>query len=180
MMADPLPLPAQVLPADAEKCALAYLCLGANVGAREQTLKQALELLELAGVEIRSRSSLYETPPWGPIAQGPYLNQVVAVCTTLSPHTLLALALRIERTLGRDRAKEMRYGPRHIDIDILLYDDVHSTDADLELPHPRILERAFVLVPLVEIAPQIIIQGRRADEALAGLDRSGIVRIDTA
>ncbi len=160
--------------------ALTYLCLGANVGERSKTLQQALELLELAGIVIATRSSLYETPPWGPIVQGPYLNQVVAAHTTLSAPALLSLALRVERTLGRDRARELRYGPRRIDIDILLFEGVESTDPDLELPHPRILERAFVLVPLLEIAPDITIQGRRADAALAALDQSAIVKFEAA
>jgi len=155
----------------------AYLCLGANLGDPRATL--ALALVRLAGpeVEIVQASALYETPPWGPVAQGVYLNQVVAVDTTLAPHALLHRALEVERQLGRDRTRETRYGPRPIDIDILAFGDVHLADAGLELPHPRLLERAFALVPLLEIAPEITIGGVRAAEALAGLDQSGIVRL---
>ncbi len=173
MMADALPQ--HTMPEiEAAQSSHAFLCLGTNMGERVTILRHALELLELAGVRISARSSLYETPPWGPIQQEPYLNQVVEVETTLSPRALLELALRVERTLGRDRAREVRYGPRRIDIDILLFDSEDFRHADLELPHPRILERAFVLVPLTEIAPDITIAGTRAADALAELDASDI------
>ncbi|MGE4373626.1 MAG: 2-amino-4-hydroxy-6-hydroxymethyldihydropteridine diphosphokinase [Xanthobacter sp.] len=155
----------------------AYLCLGANVGDRAATLAQALEMLEAAGVRVMACSALYETPPWGPIPQGPYLNQVVEVASPLPAHDLLDLALSVERTLGRDRAREVRYGPRRIDIDILLFGS-HACDDDvLQIPHPRLLERAFVLVPLVEIAPDLVVDGTRAADALRKVDTSGILRI---
>lgn len=174
MMADTLRQHLQQPESAAPLGSHAFLCLGGNIGKRAATLRQALELLELAGVRIKARSSLYETPPWGPIAQDSYLNQVVEVETSLSPRSLLELALRVERTLGRDRAREVRYGPRLIDIDILLFDSHDFRHADLQLPHPRILERAFVLVPLTEIAPDITIAGIRAADALARLDASKI------
>lgn len=155
----------------------AYLCLGSNVGERAATMATALDLMAEAGVTVRARSSLYETPPWGPVPQGPYLNQVAEVETTLSARDLLALALDTERRLGRDRANEVRFGPRRIDIDILLYGNETIAEPDLEIPHPRLMERAFALVPLTEIAPDIVIAGVKAADALAGLDRSGIVRI---
>ncbi|MEP9352989.1 2-amino-4-hydroxy-6-hydroxymethyldihydropteridine diphosphokinase [Xanthobacter sp. KR7-65] len=159
---------------------IAYLCLGSNVGNRAATMAEALTRLAEAGVAVGARSSLYETPPWGPIPQGPYLNQVVQVDSPLAPHALLELALSVERTLGRDRAREVRFGPRPIDIDILLFGTEKVDLPDLEIPHPRLMERAFALVPLTEIAPDITVSGVRAAEALAGLDRSGIKKVAPA
>ena len=153
---------------------LAYLCLGSNVGDREKTMEQALATLCRAGLTLRRRSSFYETPPWGPVPQGPYLNQVVEVDSPIGARSLLALALEVERMLGRDRVREVRFGPRRIDIDILLFGDETVRDEDLEIPHPRLMERAFALVPLTEIAPDILVGGVRAADALAGLDKSGI------
>lgn len=156
----------------------AYLCLGGNVGDVALTLADAAHRLEVAGLVIRARSPLYRTPPWGPVPQPPYLNQVLAVTGAPSPRALLTLALEVERQLGRDRAREERFGPRTADIDILAYGDEIVHEPDLDLPHPRLLERAFALVPLLDIAPDIIISGTRARDALARLDRSGIERVD--
>ena len=157
----------------------AYLCLGSNLGDREQTMAQALATLCRAGLTLRRSSSYYETPPWGPVPQGPYLNQVVEVDSPIGPKSLLALGLEVERMLRRDRANEVRFGPRRIDIDILLFGDETVRDDDLEIPHPRLMERAFALVPLTEIAPDIVVGGIRAADALAQLDRSGITRHGT-
>jgi 2-amino-4-hydroxy-6-hydroxymethyldihydropteridine diphosphokinase len=99
------------------------------------------------------------------------------VTTTLSPHQLLARGLECERVLGRDRARELRWGPRRIDIDLIAYDDLALNDPDLVLPHPRLFERAFVLVPLAEIAPERVIAGRRVREALAGVEAGGIEKL---
>ncbi|MDQ0503937.1 2-amino-4-hydroxy-6-hydroxymethyldihydropteridine diphosphokinase [Xanthobacter agilis] len=155
----------------------AYLCLGSNVGDREGTLGLARGVLARAGLTLRARSALYETPPWGPIPQGPYLNQVVEVESPVGAHSLLFLGLLVERMLGRDRSREVRFGPRRIDIDILLYGHQKVAEPDLEIPHPRLLERAFALVPLVEIAPGIVIDGVRAADALAKLDSGGILAV---
>ncbi|WP_234049969.1 MULTISPECIES: 2-amino-4-hydroxy-6-hydroxymethyldihydropteridine diphosphokinase [unclassified Xanthobacter] len=152
----------------------AYLCLGSNVGDRAGTLGLAIGVLARAGLTIRARSSLYETPPWGPIPQGPYLNQVVEVESPVNARSLLFLGLLVELMLGRNRAREVRFGPRRIDIDILLFGQQAIAEPDLEIPHPRMLERAFALVPLVEIAPELIIQGTRAADALARLDATDI------
>lgn len=160
--------------------ALAYLCLGSNVGDRARTMGLALGVLARAGLTVRACSSLYETPPWGPIPQGPYLNQVVAVESPVPARSLLFLGLMVERMLGRYRPNEVRFGPRRIDIDILLYGEEKVQEEDLEIPHPRLLERAFALVPLIEIAPEIRVAGVRAADALAGLDRSGIVKVSGA
>lgn len=156
---------------------IAYLCLGSNVGDRAHTMGLALGALARAGLTIRARSSLYETPPWGPIPQGPYLNQVAEVSSPVGPRSLLFLVLLVERMLGRDRPHEVRFGPRRIDIDILLFGDDTVAEADLEIPHPRLMERAFALVPLTEIAPDIRVGRIRATDALAALDRSGIVKV---
>ncbi|MFG1424743.1 2-amino-4-hydroxy-6-hydroxymethyldihydropteridine diphosphokinase [Roseixanthobacter glucoisosaccharinicivorans] len=155
----------------------AYLCLGANVGMPRETLALALATLARAGLTITARSALYRTPPWGPVPQPPYLNQVVAVDCPLDARGLLYLALLVERMLGRDRTREERFGPRAIDIDILTFGDARFDDSDLQLPHPRLMERAFALVPLVEIAPELKIAGERAADALARLDASAIVKL---
>lgn len=155
----------------------AYLCLGSNVGDRAATLALAVAVLARAGLTIGARSSLYETPPWGPIPQGPYLNQVVEVQSPVGVRSLLYLALLVEKMLGRDRSREVRFGPRRIDIDILLFGHEKVDEPDLEIPHPRLMERAFALVPLVEVAPDIVIEGTRAADALAALDASGIIAV---
>lgn len=135
----------------------AYLGLGTNLGSREQNLSQALQsLANSPDLHIVRSSSIYETAPWGYTAQPSFLNCAVEVRTKLSPVELLALAKYIESDLGRQ--ENFRYGPRLIDIDILLYGDetIHLSQPDLDIPHPRITERAFVLVPITEIAPEII------------------------
>lgn len=157
---------------------VAYLCLGSNLGDRAGTMARATGLLARAGLTILSRSSLYETPPWGPVPQGPYLNMVAVVETELSARELLNLLLGVEHAFGRDRSRETRFGPRTIDIDILLFGDEAVDEPDLEIPHPRMMERAFALVPLVEIAPYLRVGGVSVVTALEGLDRSGIVRVD--
>jgi 2-amino-4-hydroxy-6-hydroxymethyldihydropteridine diphosphokinase len=97
--------------------------------------------------------------------------------TTLSPRKLLARAHEVERALGRDRAHEQRWGPRTVDIDLIAHDDVTLNEPDLVLPHPRLFERAFVLAPLAEIAPDLVISGRRIGDAAAKADKNGIVRL---
>ncbi|MCJ8143782.1 2-amino-4-hydroxy-6-hydroxymethyldihydropteridine diphosphokinase [Ancylobacter sp. A5.8] len=157
---------------------IAYLCLGSNLGDRAGTMAKAVGLIARIGLKIIARSSLYETPPWGPVPQGPYLNLVVAVETELSARELLNMALGVEHAFGRDRTREVRFGPRTIDIDILLYGDEVIAEPDLEIPHPRMMERAFALIPLSELAPDLVIGGVKVTDALAGLDRSGIVKLD--
>ncbi len=156
----------------------ALLALGGNLGDVRATLGRAVALL-CDGVEVRllARSSDYRTPPWGVEEQPPFVNLCIAVATELSPRALFARAQEVERALGRDRSKEQRWGPRPIDIDLLAYDDLSVADPDLTLPHPRLFERAFVLVPLAEIAADRIIGGIRVRDALARLDRSGIERL---
>lgn len=152
----------------------AYLCLGGNVGDVAAALGEARRRLEAGGLAIAAQSPLYRTPPWGPVPQPPYLNQVIAVDGAPSAQALLTLALDVERQLGRDRTREERFGPRTMDIDLLTFGEEVVREPDLELPHPRLLERAFALVPLLDIAPDIVIGGVRARAALDQLDRSGI------
>ena len=130
------------------------------------------------GNEVRliARSSDYRTPPWGVKDQPPFINLCIAVETTLGPRELLARAQEVERRLGRDRAHEKRWGPRTADIDILAYDDLTVDEPDLTLPHPRLFERAFVLVPLAEIAPTVSSPADACDEAARPSMPAGIER----
>jgi 2-amino-4-hydroxy-6-hydroxymethyldihydropteridine diphosphokinase len=134
----------------------AYLALGSNMGAREEQLERALAALEQAGVRIIRRSAIYETEPQEVTEQPWFLNMVVECETSLFPLQLLAKALSIERELGRKRgAGTIRRGPRLIDIDILLFGRTVMDTPRLTVPHPRMLERRFVLEPLLEIAPEL-------------------------
>jgi 2-amino-4-hydroxy-6-hydroxymethyldihydropteridine diphosphokinase len=128
-------------------------------------------------VRLIARSSDYSTPPWGVEDQPPFINCCVSVETRLAPRVLLARAQETERAFGRNRAKERRWGPRPLDIDLIAYDDVTMDGPELTLPHPRLLERAFVLIPLIEIAPDRVIAGVCLKEALAKLDTTGIKRL---
>jgi 2-amino-4-hydroxy-6-hydroxymethyldihydropteridine diphosphokinase len=156
----------------------ALLGLGANLGDARTTLDTAVKLLcEGDQVRLLARSSDYRTAPWGVKDQPSFINLCIAVETDLPPHDLLARTQAIERRLGRERTTERRWGPRPVDIDLLAYDDRTLQTADLTLPHPRLLERAFVLAPLVEIRPERVIAGARVRDALARVDSSGIERL---
>lgn len=141
----------------------AYIALGSNVasaaGPPDATLAAATKRLGQLGT-VTSRSSLYSTRPVGYAAQPRFMNAVVALETTLEPRTLLNKLLAIEKEFGRDRSRSIPSGPRTLDLDILLIDDLEIREPGLELPHPRLDQRAFVLVPLNEIAPQLRIDGR--------------------
>ncbi|MDF2558225.1 MAG: 2-amino-4-hydroxy-6-hydroxymethyldihydropteridine diphosphokinase [Bacillales bacterium] len=129
---------------------LAYVSLGTNVGDREQYLQDALDMLQGNGdIEVIQKSSIYETDPVGYTDQSAFLNIVVGIKTALSPQNLLEYCQKIENQLGRVRF--IRWGPRTIDVDILLYDQVRIDQNNLQIPHPRMHERAFVLVPLSEL-----------------------------
>jgi 2-amino-4-hydroxy-6-hydroxymethyldihydropteridine diphosphokinase len=156
----------------------AFIALGGNIGDVRSTFDQAIAIL-CDGPEVRllARSSYYRTPPWGIIDQPPFINAVIAVSTTLAPYALLIRTQACERALGRDRAREQHWGPRPIDLDILAYDDLVLNDATLTLPHPRLFERAFVLVPLAEIAPDRVIAGIQVSDALAQVDTGGIEKL---
>jgi 2-amino-4-hydroxy-6-hydroxymethyldihydropteridine diphosphokinase len=133
-----------------------YLALGANLGDRGANLRSAVERLRDA-VAVERMSSVYETEPAYLLDQPRFLNMALRGRTALSPHALLAFLKRIERDMGRTTGP--RYGPRAIDLDILLYDSLALTAADLTIPHPRMAERPFVLAPLAEIAPQLVPPG---------------------
>jgi 2-amino-4-hydroxy-6-hydroxymethyldihydropteridine diphosphokinase len=149
----------------------AYVGLGANLGARERTLRQAVELLSATpGVEIAAVSSFRETDPVGRVDQPRFLNGVVGVDTEITPRDLLDVLLTIERDLGRVRTRE-RNEPRTIDLDLLVYDDVVVDEPGLVIPHPRLHERRFVLEPLAELAPDLNVRGQGSvTQLLAGLD----------
>jgi 2-amino-4-hydroxy-6-hydroxymethyldihydropteridine diphosphokinase len=161
-----------------ESVAEALVALGGNVGDARAALDKAVAAFcDGAAVRLVARSSDYRTPPWGVEDQPPFINLCLAVATSLTPRELLARALEVERAFGRDRANERRWGPRPLDIDLIAYDDVTLDEPDLILPHPRLFERAFVLVPLAEIAPDRRIAGIRVADALARLDTAGIKQL---
>ncbi|HEX2282210.1 MAG TPA: 2-amino-4-hydroxy-6-hydroxymethyldihydropteridine diphosphokinase [Thermomicrobiales bacterium] len=136
--------------------ATAYIGLGANLGDRLATLRTAVQRLEILG-RITGISRLYETEPVGYLEQPPFLNAVVALETELAPGELLGALLGIERGLGRERS--FRNAPRTLDLDLLLVDDLVLNTPEATLPHPRLHERAFVLVPLAELAPAMVHPG---------------------
>ena len=156
----------------------AYLALGGNVGDVRAIFDRAIVYLcDGADLRLRSRSSDYRTPPWGITDQPPFINAVIAATTKLAPHDLFARMIDVERALGRDRNNEQRWGPRRIDLDLLAYDDLMLHDQDLIVPHPRLFERAFALVPLAEIAGDRTIAGVRVRDALKRLDAGGIEKL---
>lgn len=133
-----------------------YLGLGSNMGDRHAQIRAAAELIHKNIGKIAKKSHVYETQPWGNPDQEKFLNQVVMANTTLDPRELLDKIGRIERELGRERRKDQdKWGPRPIDIDILFYGKRVIRDKGLEIPHPELHKRAFVLVPLLEMAPEL-------------------------
>jgi 2-amino-4-hydroxy-6-hydroxymethyldihydropteridine diphosphokinase len=156
----------------------ALIAMGANLGSVRATLDRAVAAFCDGGeVRLLARSSDYRTPPWGVSDQPAFVNLCLVVATDLGPRTLLDRARRIETAFGRNRAEEQRWGPRTLDIDIIAYGQVAIDEPGLTLPHPRALERAFVLVPLAEIASDRKIGGVRVADALARLDRAGIEKL---
>jgi len=156
----------------------ALLALGGNIGDVRTTLDRAIAAL-CDGSEVRllARSSDYRTPPWGITEQPAFINCAIVAATELPPPALLARAQAVERSFGRDRAQERRWGPRTLDIDLIAYNDVALNTPELTLPHPRLFERAFVLAPLAEIAPERRVAGVRIKDALASVDQTGIEKL---
>ena len=155
----------------------ALLALGGNLGDVRAAFERAIAMLCAdSAVRLVARSSDYRTPPWGVTDQPAFINAAIIVATSLDPHALLTRVQNVEAALGRDRTKR-RWGPRPIDIDILAYDDVVLREPDLTLPHPHVFERAFVLLPLAEIAADRVIAGRRIGDLLAGADVAGIDKL---
>jgi 2-amino-4-hydroxy-6-hydroxymethyldihydropteridine diphosphokinase len=141
----------------------AYIGLGANLGDREANLRRAVELLGAEpGIEVVAVSSFRETDPVGYVDQPRFLNGACAVDTGLEPRELLERLLRVERALGRERGEGPRWGPRSIDLDLLLYGEETVDDPGLTVPHPRLTERSFALEPLVELAPDLRLPDGRA------------------
>jgi 2-amino-4-hydroxy-6-hydroxymethyldihydropteridine diphosphokinase len=149
----------------------AYVGLGANLGDREQTIRRAVQLLEgEAGIEVVAVSRLHETDPVGYLDQPRFLNGAAALETSLGAGDLLARLLAVERELGRDRSGEERFGPRTIDLDLLLYGREEIDEPGLRVPHPRLAERRFVLEPLHELEPELTLpDGRRVADLLEGV-----------
>jgi 2-amino-4-hydroxy-6-hydroxymethyldihydropteridine diphosphokinase len=142
---------------------IVYISLGTNVGDRENYLKEAIESLKQhPSMQLESVSSIYETDPVGYIDQPNFLNLVVKIFTSLSPQELLEVTQTIENELGRKR--EIRWGPRTIDLDILLYNHENIETDQLRIPHPRMFERSFVLIPLKEINSQIEVENNKLFE----------------
>ena len=135
----------------------AYIGLGSNLGDRSEILHSALDALgEREGIQIVAVSRLIETEPEGPPGQGRYLNGAATILTSLSPRGLLRAMLEVETAHGRDRSVERRWGPRRLDLDLLMYEDQIIDVPDLVIPHPRLHQRRFVLSPLAQIAPDAV------------------------
>lgn len=155
-----------------------FLSLGGNLGDPAKSMAAALHMLDASGsTRVVAVSSLHRTPPWGKLDQPDFLNVTAEVATTLAPLALLELCLELERRLKRVRIE--RWGPRLIDIDVLLLGNSNVSDVGLEIPHPRMLDRAFVMVPLAEIAPDLMLSGKPVADWVASLDSAGIERLDS-
>lgn len=151
----------------------AYLGLGGNIGNPKDNIEEALRLLQSGGtIKVTKLSSFYETAPVGYEQQDWFVNAVTEIETTLPPYDLLALCNAVEQQLKRVRL--IRWGPRTIDIDILLYEGFESTEEKLIVPHPRMKERAFVIVPLMEIAPDLHIKGQSIKQIAEGIHNQEI------
>jgi 2-amino-4-hydroxy-6-hydroxymethyldihydropteridine diphosphokinase len=162
------------LPGLSKECV--YLSLGGNIGDPAQAMGEALRMLDAdALTEVSAVSSLYRTSPWGNTDQPDFINAAAEIRTGRSPRELLDLCLEAERKLKRVRAE--RWGPRLVDLDILIFGGRTIHEPGLEIPHPRMLERAFVLAPLAEIAPDFAVDGETLSRRLAAADVTGIHRL---
>ncbi|WP_459838352.1 2-amino-4-hydroxy-6-hydroxymethyldihydropteridine diphosphokinase [Halanaerobaculum tunisiense] len=150
-----------------------YLGLGSNQGDREKNLDQAVDLIaSFPQTELKELSSVYETEPWGYTEQPKFLNLCLELETELAPYDLLAECQKVEEKL--DRTRQIKWGPRTIDVDILFYNDLNLNDSQLTIPHPRLHNRAFVLVPLCELNPDLVFQGEKITYWLEEVDKEGI------
>lgn len=155
---------------------IVYLALGSNVGDRLSNLKEAIASLS-PQMDVKAKSHVYETPPWGYENQSPFYNQVIKVKTYLEPERLLRHLKRLEVALGRKPS--FQNGPRSIDIDMLFYDDLIMNTPVVTLPHPRLHERGFVLLPLMDIAPDLLhpVSQKSVREMIASCDLGGIKQV---
>jgi len=157
----------------------AYVAFGANLGEPVETLRAAAVALgRRPGVELVAGSPVYRTRPIGPPGQPDYANAIARVETTHEPEALLDVLHAVEAEFGRVR--DVRWGPRTLDLDLIWYDGEERTDERLTLPHPRAHEREFVLRPLVDLDPDLVLRGRRAGDWLAGLDPQGVEAVGVA
>ena len=158
----------------------AFLGMGGNVGDVPTTLAEAMWAIDsLPQTSIRAQSSFYRTPPWGRTDQPEFINAVVELQTRLAPRVLLNYLLEIETRFGRDRSESEKWGPRELDLDLLTFGDESIDEPGMHIPHPHLHERAFVLVPLSEIAPSLEIPGVGiVSELLASVSVSGIEAIE--
>lgn len=155
----------------------AFIGLGGNLGDPAAAMKAALRALDsLDEIRVVAVSGLYRTPAWGVTDQPDFLNAAAAVETTLTPRGLLERCLEIEASLKRIRTE--RWGPRVIDLDILVFGSVALDEPGLTIPHPHLQERAFVLLPLADLAPDLAVEGRIVSELASNIDRTGITRVD--
>lgn len=165
------------MPGPSDAPVRAFLGLGGNIGDPAAAMAAALRALDGdSRVEVVAVSSLYRTPPWGVTDQPDFLNAVAAIDARIGARDLLELCLHVEASLKRVR--DIRWGPRLIDIDILLFGEAKIDEEGLHVPHPRMLERAFVMLPLAEIGADIIVDGRPVAEWAQELDAEGIVKLD--
>lgn len=157
----------------------AYVALGSNLDdPRAQVLRGCDALSRLPDSQLLARSRLYRSAPWGVAEQPEFVNAAAEIETTLAPRELLDALLGIERAAGRDRSGA-RWGPRVLDLDLLLYGDCECNEPGLTLPHPHLHERAFVLLPLSDLAPDLEVPGRgRVDELLARIEIAGCELLD--
>ena len=154
----------------------AYLSLGSNMGDRQLYLEEAINLLgHIENIEIIKVSSFYETVPVGYLDQDLFLNVAVEIETILEPEALLEACQSVENKLHRKRV--IRWGPRTVDVDIIFYDDLKLVSEILEIPHPRALERAFVMWPIYEIAEDLIVQNRKIKDIVKILPKEGIRKL---
>jgi 2-amino-4-hydroxy-6-hydroxymethyldihydropteridine diphosphokinase len=158
----------------------AFVGLGANVGDVEMTLAEACMAIDgLPQTSIRNQSPWFRSPPWGRTDQPEFTNGVVELQTRLAPVELLQRLLEVEERFGRVRRPDERWGPRTLDLDLLLYGEETIDEPGLQVPHPALHERAFVLLPLSRIAPTLEIPGQgRVDALLAGVDATGLRELD--
>ena len=154
----------------------ALIGLGGNLGDPAASMREALRLIDAhPACKVSQVSSFWRTPPWGKTDQPDFINACAKVATQLEPRAFLKLCLQTEKALKRVRQE--RWGPRSIDIDILFFGDRNIAEEGLVIPHPRIAERAFVLVPLADIAPELVLDGKTISERAKEISREGIVRV---
>ena len=156
-----------------------FIGLGGNLGNSLDILKQAaMQIADLPGCHMTAMSSFYQSPAWGGIAQDDFVNAVLEISTELEPLVLLDLMLDIERNFGRTRQNEVRWGPRSLDCDILLYGDLQLDSDRLKIPHPRMMQRAFVLKPLAELDTHLVIaEFGNVSNLLAALNDQSVLKI---